>query len=116
MRVLLSGGCGYSSRTISPKRGNFRAVVVEKCCGSGCIGTVRLRRTDGWGFDSKIFVYETADDYAPPVKEWTHDPVVVWLSPNELEIGMDRVGHIYSQKTEARGIRITYLIGSVDHP
>jgi hypothetical protein len=111
MWMHANSDCGYSSRTISPKQGTFDVVVEGECCDWGCIDTVKLRRRDGWGSDTKIFVYNP--NLGP---DGTHDPVVVWLSPNELEIAVDSVSHIHSQLGQARGVRITYRIGSVDHP
>lgn len=65
-----------------------------------------LRR---WLCDTKIVVYE-------PASNDPHMPVVVWLGPNELEITVDRVSHIYSQKKEARAVKIEYRIREVDDP
>ena len=106
-------GCWHGTSTFSSREGNFDAILDEECC-SGCTETVTLRRK--WGFNTKIFVYSETDAYEPPGTPWTHNPVIVWLSPNELEIAVDRIGHIYTQLTEARGVRIIYRIGSVDEP
>jgi len=102
------------SRTISPERGNFRAVYLAKFrwpWGGGEEETdlVVLRGVNGRGDDTEIFVYV-------PVGNEPHTPVVVWFSPTELSITLDAVGHIYSQKAEACGVRITYRIGKVVHP
>jgi hypothetical protein len=105
-----NSACGYSSRTISPKQGNFDAVVEGKCCDWGCIDIIKLHKRAGWGIDTKVFVYNP--DLGPSVT----DPVVVWLNANELEIAVDSVSHIRSQLAEARGVKITYRIGSVTHP
>lgn len=70
---------------------------------------VVLRRMDGRGPDTEVFVYY-------PASRDLHIPVMAWLSPNELEITIDRVEEIYKQKSEACGIRITYRIGEVAGP
>lgn len=99
--------CGYSDiRTISPKQTNLAAVLQRECCDRGCSERIVLRR---WLFDTKIFAYE-------PALDRPHNPVVACSSPNELDITVDRVNHIYSQQTEARGVKITYQIGKVDDP
>ncbi|MGO9019363.1 MAG: hypothetical protein ACLQVJ_13545, partial [Syntrophobacteraceae bacterium] len=56
-----------------------------------------------------LFVYE-------PASNDPHMLVVVWLGPNELELTVDRVSHIYSQKTEASAVKIEYRIREVDDP
>ncbi len=98
---------GYSDiRTISPKGGNFDAVLQRECSDRGCTERIVLRR---WRFDTKIFVFEPAGS----------DPkmsVVAWSGPDELKITVDEVSHIYSQLAEARGVRIAYRIGKVDDP
>ena len=106
--------CAHDIRTISPQQGKFDAVVEEECCsgfGGWCEVAIKLRWRAGWGLDTKIFVYDP--DLGPG---GTHDPVVTWLSANELEIDVDSVSHIHSQLGQARGVKITYRIGSVKHP
>ena len=104
----------YFSRTTSPERGNFRAVYISKFCVGDYMDLVVLRRIDGRGPDTTVFVYEPTDEPGPEGR--FHRPVLVWLSPNELEISLDRVCHIFSQIREWNGVRITYRIGSVDRP
>ena len=61
--IYVNSSCEYSSRTISPKQGDFDAVVEEKCCGligSWCEVAIKLHRRTGWGLDTKIFVYDPA--------------------------------------------------------
>lgn len=110
--IFPNASCEYSSRTISPKQGNFDAVVDGKCCDCGCVETIKLHRRSGWGLDTKIFVYYPASMGSD--KSWTHDPVAVWLSANELEIDVDRVANIDTQLEEAHGVKIKYRIGLVD--
>jgi hypothetical protein len=114
--LYVNAGFEYHSRTISPKQGNFDAVVEEKCCNADgvCAVTVKLHRRTGWGLDTKIFVYDSS--YEPPCRPWTHDAFVVWLSANELEIAVDRVSYIDSHVEDARGVKVTYHIGSVGYP
>jgi hypothetical protein len=106
--LYVNSGCGYCSRAVSPQQGNFRAVMIGMCCDGGCRDMVVLRRVDGWWFDTKIFVYQPLHGFP--------EPVITWLSPNELQIAVKSVADIYTQKTEARGIRITYQIGYPGHP
>ena len=108
----LDSNCGHNTFTFSPKEGDFEAIADDECCGWGCRVTITLHRTRGWGLDTDIFIYKPTDANAP----WTHDPVVTWLSAKELVVAVDRVGHIYSQKTKVREVSITYRIGSVDEP
>ncbi|MFZ0932086.1 MAG: hypothetical protein WAN11_26035 [Syntrophobacteraceae bacterium] len=104
--------CGHNTFTFSPKEGNFEAIADDECCDWGCRVTITLHRTRGWGLDTDVFIYKPTHADSP----WTHDPVVAWLSANEMVVAVDRVGYIYSQKTGAHGVRITYRIGSVDEP
>lgn len=95
---------GYSDvMKSSPKKGDFDAVLRLDCTDRGCTEKVVLRR---WPFDTEVFVYEPADNF----------PEMSWLSPAELEITAKEVSHIYSQKTEAHGVKITYKIDKVDDP
>jgi len=112
VRWYSNSNCGHNIFTFSAKEGHFDAVADHECCDWRCKVTITLHRTRGWGLDTDIFVYKPTHANAP----WTHDPVIAWLSANEIVVAVDRVGHIYSQKTEARGVRITYRIGSVDEP
>ena len=112
-QLLFPGYCGYESRTITPKQGHFRAVWVRKYCEgfmqkSGYTDMVVLRRIESDGPDTRIFVYEPSNGIDPPA--------LVWLSPNELEISLRQVIRIYTQKSEALGVRIIYRIGGVDVP
>ena len=90
----------------------------EGCDGFGGFEVVIISRLVSRGIwpvpDATIFVYNPTDAYLPRGAPWTHDPVATWLSPNELQIAVDRVGQIRRQVTEARGIKIIYRIGSVD--
>ena len=106
--------CGYSSRTISPKQGDFDAVVEGRCCDWGCDETLRLHRRSGWGSGTKIFVYRPIYADERLERPRTHEAVVVWSSANELEIAVDRLDRIHTQLEEAQGVRITYRIGFVD--
>lgn len=92
--------------TISQKQRNLDAVLQRECCDRGCNERIVLRR---WLLDTEIFVYE-------PAGRDPNQAIMVWLNPNELQITIDRVNHIYSQETEARGVKITYRIGKVDDP
>lgn len=109
----------YGSRTATPRQGNFRAVYISKSCdtafggGEEYINMVVLRRRDGRGPDTKIFVYTPTYDFEPIWKPRTHDPVLVWLSANELEISVGPLDEIYTQLREAQGVNITYHIGDV---
>jgi hypothetical protein len=105
--------CAYESRTKTPKQGHFRAVWIRKYCEgfmlkSGYTDTVVLRRIASDGPDTRIFVYEPSNGIDPPA--------LAWLSPNELEISLRQVVRIYTQKSDALGIRIIYRIGGVDFP
>jgi hypothetical protein len=103
----LENNCGYSDlRAISPKQGNLEAVVQRECCDRGCTERVVLRSGQ---LDTKVFVYELGS-HGPDM------PVIVWVSPEELNITVDRISHIYSQLREANGVKITYQVGSVDDP
>jgi hypothetical protein len=112
----LNSNCGHNTFTFSAKGGDVDAIVDDECCDWGCKETITLHGTHGWGLDTEIFVYKPTHADRPPGTPWTHDPVVTWLSPHDLEISVDRIGHIYSQKTKAREVSITYRIGSVDEP
>ncbi|MDR3560405.1 MAG: hypothetical protein P4N59_03035 [Negativicutes bacterium] len=105
---------------MSSSGGNFDAVVDDMSCdgfGGFEVIIVRLVSRGMWPIpDATIFVYNPTDAYRPRGVPWTHDPVVTWLSPNELQIAVDRVGQIRRQVSEARGIKIIYRIGSVDSP
>jgi hypothetical protein len=90
-------------RSICPKQGNFDVLEQRHCSDRGCIERVVLRRE---GIDTVIFSYEP--DAATSS--------AVWLGPNELEIRLDHVSHIYSQMTFACDIGIKYRIGKVDDP
>ncbi len=114
MWIYENTDCGYSIRTLSPKQGDFNALVQEECCNWGCAVTIKLHKRRGWGFDTEIFVYNPTSIFERKESPWTHDPLVVWLNPNELEIAVDRIGKINSQLLEAHGIKITYRIGFVD--
>ena len=112
---LVNYDCEYERQTISPKQGDFDALVEEKWCGligSWCEVAVKLHRRTGWGLDTKIFVYYPAS--MDPGKSWTHDPVLAWLSANELEIAVDRLDEIHTQLAESHGVKIKYQIGFVD--
>jgi hypothetical protein len=63
-------------------------------------------------------VHITGEAHSEPglFGSWNHEPTVVWLSANELEISVDRISHIMSKLEDARGIKITYKIGKVDFP
>ena len=98
--------CAYCSSTVTPKQGNFRAVYIGRYCEySGEIGRVVLRRTDGQGRDTPVFVYIPADG--------PFEPSMAWLGPDELEISLDQVYRILSRKEEALGVRIIYRIGRI---
>ena len=49
---------------------------------------VKLHRRTGWGLDTKIFVYGPVGGGSG--ESWSHEPVVVWLGANELEIAVDQ--------------------------
>ena len=118
MQFKYPSGCGYRDWTTSINQGYFEAVVEEECCW-GCVYTIILRKANGWsglGFDTKVFVYEPASSVYGSLDTSTHEPVVIWLSPNELEIAVDRLGSIHKQLSKARGVKIEYHIGSVDYP
>ncbi len=115
LKIWVSSSCVYDSRTISPTRGDYDAVVEDKCCGligSSCEMRVKLHRRTGWGLDTKIFVYGPYSGGSG--ESWSHEPVVVWLSANELEITVDRLDQIDTQLKEAHGVKITYRIGFVN--
>jgi hypothetical protein len=117
LMLYLANDCDYQNQTISPKMGDFDAIVEEKWCGfigSWCEETIRLHRRTGWSLDTKIFIYTPTSAYERPERPWTHSPVVVWSSANELDITVDRVDRIYSQLKEACGVKITYRIGFVN--
>jgi len=117
VRTNYHSNCSNDFRAISPSEGNFEAVVEEECCSgfaSWCAVRIKLRKIDGWGFDTEIFVYNPTFVYEKG--PWTHEPLVVWLSPNELDITVDRVGSIHKQLSKARGVKIEYHIVSVDYP
>ena len=114
IRAKYQGDCAQENRTISCKLGNYDAVVEEVCC-NACIVTIKLHRTNAWGAESSVFVYETTNVYDDN-KSRSHDPVITWLNANELEIAVDRVGRITRQIAESSGIKIIYRIGSVDYP
>ena len=100
-------GFGYCDiKTITLEKGNFEAVLQRDCSDRGCIERVVFRR---WLCYTEIFVYEPAD--ADPQRT-----VLAWSDPEELKITVDEVNHIYSQKAEACGVKITYQIGKVDDP
>ncbi|HYA40379.1 MAG TPA: hypothetical protein VEF34_03695 [Syntrophobacteraceae bacterium] len=100
-------GFGYCDiKTITLEKGNFEAVLQRECSDRGCIERVVIRR---WLCDTEIFVYE------PPGSD-PGKADVAWSSPDELKISLGEVSHIWSQKTEARGVKITYQIGKVDDP
>jgi hypothetical protein len=99
-----NSGCGYTSRIVSPGKGPIYAVVDEKCCGWGCVNTVKLHNKEvWWGLESPIFVYYPSNSV---------EPVVKWLSPTELEISLDQAPKIDSQKMEMWGVKIIYRIGT----
>lgn len=107
-------GCLQESRTVGlPQRG-LDAVVEEEWCGGGLgggdIGTIKLRDRERWGLETSVFAYSISNEGGP------HEPIVVWLSENELEISVDRISSIISQRGKVRGIKITYRIGKVDYP
>ena len=110
--------CAENSQTVRQENGNIEAVIRVKCCdwiAGGCTETILLRKRDGTGSETKIFVYDpTILIYGGD--ELSHDPILTWLGPNELEIAVDRVGEIHFQKTESRGVNIVYRIGIVENP
>lgn len=112
--------CAHGYLTINSSGGSFDALVDDMCCdgfGGFEVVIVRLVSKAIWPSpDATIFVYNPTDVYVPRGAHWTHDPVVTWLSPNELQIAVDRVGQIRRLVTEARGIKIIYRIGRVDYP
>ena len=98
---------GYCDiKRISLEKRNFEAVLQRDCSDRGCIERVVFR---SWLCNTEIFVYEPADTYP-------RRTVLAWSDPEELKITVDEVNHIYSQKAEARGVKITYEIGKVDDP
>jgi hypothetical protein len=96
-------GCGDAKRVVSPGKGSMYAVVDKKCCGWGCVNTIKLHdHWLWWGLESPIFVYYPTNSV---------EPVVKWLSPTELEISLDQVPKIESQKMGMWGVKIRYRVG-----
>lgn len=120
MQARNDSACLHEYHTISSNGGNFDAQVDDMSCegfGGFEVVIVRLVSKAIWPVrDATVFVFNPTDAYLPRGAHWTHDPVVTWLSPNELQIAVDRVGQIRNQVTEARGIKIIYRIGRVDYP
>jgi hypothetical protein len=92
----------------------LNAVVEEEWCGGGLaggdIGTIKLREKAIWSKDTSIFVYSISNEGG------RHEPIAAWLSENELEISIDRISSIITQRRKVHGIKITYKIGKVDYP
>lgn len=104
----------------SPYQGGLDVLVEEDLCGAGFIteniGTISLRGRGFWGItETPVFIYHISHN---PGSEGiaAREPVVVWLSSDELQISVDRISHIISKLDEARGIKIAYKIGKVDYP
>lgn len=97
-----TSGCGCTSRVVSHGKGPIYAIVDEKCCGWGCVNTIKLHNKSLWGWESLVFVYNPSDSVEPALK---------WLSPTELEISLDQAPMINSQKTKMWGVKIIYRIG-----
>jgi hypothetical protein len=112
--AYLHSDCGHTSRTIFSGNSKYEAVVEEEACGSGSTVTIKVRKRGAWFVETLVFAYTPTNIYEKN-RTWTHDPVVSWLSPVELEIAIDRIGHIEREVTETHGIKIKYKIGSVDN-
>ncbi|MGC8491606.1 MAG: hypothetical protein ACP5SH_07700 [Syntrophobacteraceae bacterium] len=98
--------CWYhDAAVLSHKQGKFDVVLRQSFCDRGCTEKIVFRRSLS---DSGIFVYEPL--------ERSSKPVVRWLGQDRLEIVMNEVSHIYTQRKEVHGIKITYRIGKVDDP
>ncbi len=111
----------YDSRTIGPKEGNLYAVVEwEGCWYSDCPKVTTVKLEGGASGAATVFIYTPTDAYDPVSGihgiPFVHNPDILWLSPGELQIAVRRVERITSQLTEARGVKITYRIESVDRP
>ncbi|MGC8491607.1 MAG: hypothetical protein ACP5SH_07705 [Syntrophobacteraceae bacterium] len=107
----------HMSRTVTPERGNIRAIYISESRileglggGDDYRDMIVLRRRDGRGPVTRIFVYE------PTYENKYYEPRIRWINSDHLEIYLDKVDHIYSRKMKALGITITYCIGHITNP
>lgn len=122
-RVEYQKGCIHENRTVSSSQQGVDAVVEEVFCGGGFgggdIATIKLHGRAGlwniWSKEVPIFVYHISNELGVN-GIINHEPMLVWLSVNELEISVDHISQIIYQKEEVRGVNITYKIGKVDYP